>query len=132
MHLAEQGGFQHYEKLASLFTQQSDLSTTTEPVKYKSTRAKKNKKNNRFPYISAEGGSRNMALTGGEGTKSIQRMPPVSLSTFFNHPFILKAISIFTQNRETNVISSDEQLNNHQNKRVSNSPVKTINETSIL
>lgn len=67
-----------------------------------------------------------MALTGGEGTKS------VSLSTFFNHPFILKAISIFTQNRETNVISSDEPLNNHQNKRVNTSPVKTINETSIL
>lgn len=74
MHLAEQGGFQHYEKLASLFMQQSDLSTTTEPVKYKSTRAWKGKKNkNRFPYISAKGGSRNMALTGREGTKSIQR-----------------------------------------------------------
>lgn len=73
MHLAERGGFQHYEKLASLFTQQSDLRTTTEPVKYKSIRARKRKKHNRFPYISARGGSRNMAWTGGEGTKSIQR-----------------------------------------------------------
>lgn len=44
MHLAELGGFQHYEKLASLFTQQSDLSTTTEPVKYKSTRAHEQEK----------------------------------------------------------------------------------------
>lgn len=51
MHLAEQGGFQHYEKLASLFTQQSDLSTTTEPVKYKSTRARKRKKRIDFPTL---------------------------------------------------------------------------------
>lgn len=68
----------------------------------------------------------------GRGPNQSKGTPPVSLSTFFNHPFILKAISIFTQNRETNVISSGEQLNNHQNKRVSNSPVKTINEMSIL
>lgn len=52
----------------------------------------------------------------------------VSLSTsvLVDHPFTLKAISIFlTEQRFIQIISSDDYLNNHKNKCVSNSPVKT-------
>lgn len=73
MHLAEQGGFQHYEKLASLFTPAIRSEYNNRACKVQEHTSKKKKKKNRFPYISAKGGSRNMALTGGEGTKSIQR-----------------------------------------------------------
>lgn len=145
MHLAKTGWSQHYKYLASLSSNLTfaaatstitDLNTKTEPLMYDSVQARKiiNKKYSQLPYISA------VAIwLWRRGVLQKQTQPKltsrVSLSTsvHINHPFTLKAISIFqTEQRSVHIINSDKHLNNHKNKIKSNSRVKTTNKTSIL